>query len=273
MKNVSVDYIAAEESNQRRPVELYKIWRADEDEFWYYTSGDVPVTYDGNDYVPATLKRGQAKYDSQLEVTTMDITASYINDIATDFISVNPVDILWVQIMKLHREQSPLEADVVFIGQIKNVGFKGVQANIKCVGFEHFLKKTIPRWRYQLTCNHHVFDANCALAAATYKTTETITLDATGTVLTGTAFGTESDGYFTGGEVKFGSESRSITDHSGTSITIMYRMKDLESSDSVDVYPGCDGRAETCRDKYDNIIHFLGMPFIPDENPATRVSW
>jgi uncharacterized phage protein (TIGR02218 family) len=273
MKDVSADYIAAEEADQRKPVELYKIWRMDEAVFWYYTSGDVSVTFDGQTYTPATLKRSQSKYDSQLEVTTMDITAGYLNDPATDFLSVNPVDILWIQVMKLHREQDPLEADVVFIGQIKDVNFKGVQANIKCVGFEHFLKKTIPGWRYQINCNHQVFNANCGLTAAIYKTTETISLDATGTILTGTAFGLEDDGYFIGGEVKFGVESRTIVAHSGTTITIMYKMTELEDSDEVDAYPGCDGRPETCRDKYDNITHFLGFPFIPIENPATRVTW
>lgn len=273
MKDVSVDYIAAEEADQRKPVEIYKIWRMDEAVFWYYTSGDVSVTYDGHEYVPATLKRGQSKYDSQLDVTTMSITASYLNDPAKDFLSVNPLDIMWIQIMKLHREQSPLEADVVFIGQIKDVSFKGVKSNIKCVGFEHFLKKTIPTWRYQLTCNHQVFDTNCSLTASTYKTTETITLDTTGTILTGTAFGTKTDGYFIGGEVKFGVESRTIVAHAGTSVTIMYKMTELKTADSVDAYPGCDGRPETCRDKYDNITRFLGFPFIPEENPATRVSW
>lgn len=273
MKDVSADYISAEEADQRKPVELYKIWRMDEAVFWYYTSGDVAVTFDGQEYTPATLERGQAKYDSQLEVTTMNITAGYLNDPATDFLSVNPIEILWIQISKLHREQDPLEADIIFIGQIKDVSFKGVQANIKCVGFEHFLKKTVPSWRYQLTCNHQVFDTKCSLAAATYKITETITLDATGTILTGTAFGTKADGFFVGGEVKFGAESRTIVAHVGTAITIMYKMIELESTDSVDVYPGCDGRAETCRDKYDNILNFLGFPFIPTENPATRVTW
>ena len=42
---------------------------------------------------------------------------------------------------------------------------------------------------------------------------------------------------------------------------------------SVDAYPGCDGRALTCRDKFDNVLQFLGMEATPEEDPATRVSW
>jgi len=272
MKDVTTDYIAKEESTERKPVELYHIWR-DGGEHWRYTSGDVSVTYDSEVYSPAVLERSRTKYNSQLDVTTMQIKVAALSDLTIDFISVNPVEIFWISIMKLHREQSPLEADVIFVGQIKDVSFKGIQANVNCVGFEHFLKKTIPTWRYQLTCNHQVFDTKCALTKASYKTTENVTLDANKLVLTGTNFGLKDDGYFIGGEVVFGVESRAIVEHSGEEITIMYKFVELEDNDSVDAYPGCDGRVETCRDKYDNIDNFLGFPFIPVENPATRVNW
>lgn len=271
MKDSSSAYIAKEEASQRKPVELYHIWR-DGGQNWYHTSGDVSVTFDGNDYTPATLERSLVKWESQLEVSIMTITAGSVQDPVFDFIAQNPIEILWVSVMKLHRDQVPLEADVIFVGQIRDVSFKGVAAQVKCVGFEHFLSKTIPAWRYQITCNHQVFDVNCALDSNLFKTTETITLDSTKTVLTGTAFGLEDDGFFIGGQVVFGVESRTIVEHVGTAITLMYKMIELADTDSVDAFPGCDQRAETCRDKYDNILNFLGMPFIPVENPATRVT-
>lgn len=272
MTDPSADYIAEEESNQRKPVEIYHIWR-DGGEDWYYTDGDVSITYDGNVYTPATLSRGSIRYNTQLEAQTLKITAAYLEDATVDFISINPVEILWVSVMKLHRDQSPLEAVVLFIGQIKTVAFKGVKATVNCVGFEHFLKKTIPFWRYQLTCNHDVFDSNCSLTKSSYLTSTSISLDATKTILTSTAFGAEDDGYFTGGEIVFGDESRAISDHTGDNITIVYRFLTLADGDTVSAYPGCDGRAETCRDKYSNILNFLGFPFIPVENPALRVDW
>jgi len=271
-KTASAAYIAAEEASERKPAELYHIWR-DGGEHWRLTSSDKAETYDSNAYTPATLSRTQVRYNSQLDVTTMQITASSLADPVFDYIAMNPIEILWISVMKIHRAMSPLEVSVVFIGQIKDVSFKGGAAKVNCVGFEHFLKKTIPALRYQLTCNHQVFDTKCALTKASYKTTETITLDATKTILTGTAFGLEDDGYFIGGEVVFGDESRTISAHVGTAITIMYAFIEIVDTDSVDAYPGCDGRAETCRDKYSNILNFLGFPFIPVENPALRVDW
>ena len=272
MKDTTQDYINKEEANQRKPVELYHFWR-DGGEHWRYTDGDISVTFDGDVYVPADLSRSSVKYDSQLEVTTMSIKAAYVENPVLEFIAINPVEILWVSISKLHRDQAPLEASVIFLGQIKGVSFKGIAANVNCVGFEHFLKQTVPRWRYQLTCNHMVFDSKCTLVEADYKITAVITLDSTKTKLTSATFDAQEDGYFTGGHIIFGDETRTIVDHVGSIVTIMYKFKELEDNDSVDAYPGCDGKIETCKDKFDNLLNFLGFPFIPVENPALRVSW
>lgn len=274
MKDVSADYIAKEEAVQRKPVELYHIWRESDDsesEHWRYTSGDVEVIYNGESYIPATLERSQVKYDSKLEIVTMAIQAAYVTDAVLEYISTNPIEILWVSVMKLHRDQDPLEADVVFIGQIKGVSFKGAQARVSCVGFEHFLKQVIPRWRYQLTCNHTLFDDQCSLVKADYKIVAEVTLDGTKTVVSSATFALEDDGYFIGGELVFEAESRTIVAHVGANVTLMYKMKNLEDNDTVDVYPGCDGRLDTCRDKFDNIINSLAFPFIPTENPALRI--
>jgi hypothetical protein len=119
MKDVTQDYTDKEEAEQRKPVELYHFWR-DGGEHWRYTDGDISVTFDGDVYAPATLSRSLTKYDTQLEVTTLEIEASYVEDPVLEFIAINPVEILWVSVMKLHRDQDPLEADVIFIGQIKH---------------------------------------------------------------------------------------------------------------------------------------------------------
>ena len=269
MKTPSEAYIAKEEAAQRKPVEIYHLWR-DGGEHWYYTSGDVTVTYGGHDYVPATLTRGVAKYDSQLEVSTMQVSAQYAETPVIDFIAGNPIEILWIQISKLFRDQSPLEAGVLFVGQVKNVAFKSAQANVTCVGFEHFLKMPIPLFRYQLSCNHHLFDSKCKVAKAGYKTTTNVTVDFTKMVLTSTDFGTQDSGYFTFGRIEFGGTYRTIVAHSGNNVTLAYKFKDLENDAAVDAYPGCDGQIETCRDKFNNVIQYLGFPYIPTENPAVR---
>ena len=272
MKDASETYIGKEEASVRKPLELYKIWSGST--YWHYTNGDVPVTFPagGDVYVPATIGRGGTEYNSTLNVSTLKIQFSGISEPVVQYIAQNPIDITWIEVSRLFRDQDPLEKSVIFIGQIKTVSFKGVSAEAECVGFEHFLKMQVPRWRYQITCNHQVFDAECALTGAiTVPVTAAVTLDATKTILTSAAFGAYAAGYFTGGRGVFVGERRTIVAHSGNTITLNFKMIGLEDNDSIDVYPGCDGRIDTCRDKFDNIIHFLGFPFIPSENPATRM--
>lgn len=103
MKDVSAAYIAKEEAEQRKPVELYHFWR-DGGEHWRYTDGDITVTFEGEVYSPATLSRSLTKYDTQLEVTSLQIDAAYVENPVLEFIAVNPVEILWVEVLKGFRD-------------------------------------------------------------------------------------------------------------------------------------------------------------------------
>jgi len=272
MKSASIAYIAKEEAIQRKPVELYHLWN-DNGDHWRYTSGDVSVDFDGETYLPATISRGSIRFTAQIDLTSLVIKFGYLDDPALEYIAINPIEGIWIEVSKLHRDMDPLEAVILFSGQLKTVSFKGPVASATCIGFEHFLKKIIPIWRYQVNCNHFLFDENCSLTKASYITSTTISLDATGLILTSSDFALQADGFFIRGEVIFGQESRTIVDHVGDVITLNYRMVTLIDGSAITAYPGCDGRIETCRDKFDNINNFLGFPFIPVDNPATRVSW
>ena len=268
MKDVSTNYAAKELASTRKPMELYKIWCGTI--YWYYTNGDVAVEFEGQTYIPATLSRGSLEYNSTLDISTMKVQFAPIAEPVVQYIAQNPIDIIWIEISRLFRNMDPLEKSVIFIGQIKNVAFKGVSAEAECVGFEHFLKTPVPIYRYQKTCNYKIFDARCGLAGSAYKSSVVVTLDTPKINLYAAGFAVKDTGYFIGGFVRYGNEKRSIIAHYGNKVTLAYRMLSLVSGAIVDVYPGCDGRIETCRDKFNNIIHFFGFPFIPDENPALR---
>lgn len=271
MKTPSEAYIEKEEAAQRKPAELYHIWR-DGGVHWRYTDGDVSIVYDGNTYTPATLSRSLVRYSEKMEVTTMTVSAQYAEEPIIEFLANNPIEVLWIEVSKVFRDQDPLEVGIIFVGQIKNVSFQGVEATAHCVGFEYFLRMPVPVFRYQINCNHNLFDAKCKIAKAGYKTITNVTVDFAGTSLTSGDFGSEDDGYFTFGRIEFGDTYRTIVNHVGNVVTLAYAFKALETGNSVDAYPGCDGFIETCRDKYSNVIQFLGFPYIPIENPATRIS-
>ena len=277
MKDATVAYIAKEEASTRKPVELYRIWWGET--YQYYTNGDVPVTFDNGDgtgehkYNPATISRGTIQYDSTLDINTLKVLFSAVTEPTIQYIAQNPVAIVWIEVARLFRDQTPYEASIIFIGQIKSAAFKGISVEAECVGFEHFLLMPIPVLRYQKTCNHQLFDEGCGLDKdeSAYPVDAVVTLNSTKTVLTSDAFLGYDAGYFISGLVEFGEERRTVVAQSGSTVTLQYQFQGLEDGDTVTAYPGCDGEVTTCRDKFNNILNFLGFPFIPDENPATRM--
>ena len=274
-RDVTQDFTDEEEARTRKPVELYHIYRDGGDEHWYYTSGDVAVTFDGNVYTPAAIKRDEITYNSDLTVTTVNVHAAFITDPMIDFIVQNPVEILWIQIMKLHRDQSPLEANVLFTGQIKNVRIRGNVGQAQCVGFEFYLRQNIPKYRFQPSCNNTLYGPYCAVDKPTYTHSVTVSgVSSDGLELTSGDFATisgASDNYLLLGYLSWDSNLRTIASHTDDTITLTYKIIGLTAGQQVTVYAGCDLKAETCRDKFNNINNFFGHPYIPLDNPATRV--
>jgi uncharacterized phage protein (TIGR02218 family) len=267
MKQRSYKYEAHEEGRTKKPAELYHVWFGST--HWRYTNGDVAVTYNGNVYSRADISRGVVSFDSTLEVRKLDVIFARSSRPMPEFIAQNPAEPLWIEILRLHREQSPYEAGVIFIGQISNVAFKGLDGMAECVGFESYLRQPIPVYRYQPECNWEVFSARCKLSDTAYKIDAVLTdLSADGLELTSAAFGTKDDHYFRFGKAVFNGHSRLITYHVGEIIKIRYSIPYLAIGSTVETTAGCDGDIETCRDKFNNVVNFGGHPYIPLDNPV-----
>ena len=62
-------------------------------------------------------------------------------------------------------------------------------------------------------------------------------------------------------------ERRPVVGHSGEDVLLRYPFPGLETGDTVTVYPGCDKKMATCRDKFSNQARFGGFPWIPSTSP------
>lgn len=262
----SESYIAQETAAQRQPVEIYHIWRGDV--HFRHTSADLAVDYDGYTWAPATIQRGAVSLASDMKSSEVAVTFLKTDPAISAYIASTPMVLARIEIRKLFRDQDPLESQLVFMGEIVGVGIKGLAAQATCAGVEHILQNQLLQEYYQPECNHTAFDAGCGLSEASHAITPTVTVDASGTVLTASAFAGYDDGWFQLGKVLFDGDYRMITDHTGSTVTIQYKFADLETGDTVTVLPGCDGNVDTCRDKFANLNHFFGFPFIPIDNPA-----
>jgi uncharacterized phage protein (TIGR02218 family) len=273
MKTTSTDYAREETQKKRKPTELYHLWREGTymygDEHWRYTSADFPITYGGETYTPALVGRGAVSHNTEFEVTTLRCNFGYVEDPVIEYIAQNPVEPIWIEVLKWYEDVTPEEASVVFVGQVKNVSFEGNRATALCVGFEHYLQQRIPKFRFQLGCNNDLFDDYCGLSRTVWGVYGEVTaLDTDGVVLTGSIFATKETGWFTRGFVKWGDYFRMIVDHDGASITIRFPMPGFTAGENVQAYAGCDKQLHTCVEKFDNMVNFFGHPWIPLDNPA-----
>ncbi len=94
-------------------------------------------------------------------------------------------------------------------------------------------------------------------------------------VVTVTEGSDEANGFYSGGIIKFGDDTRTISKHVGDSLTLVGSFPALaaEIADSgtasVTIAPGCDKSTSTCLDRFDNIKHHLGFPVMRD-NPFIK---
>jgi uncharacterized phage protein (TIGR02218 family) len=131
------------------------------------------------------------------------------------------------------------------------------------------LDVNMPAELYQGSCLHTVFDTQCALSRAAYA--------AAGVIGSGTrtqnAFPSNlsvAAGYYNSGTMIFTSGPnnglrRTIKsqDASGNLTLVLPLPAAPGVGDTFTAYPGCDLSKGTCSAKFNNLIHFRGMPFIP----------
>jgi len=271
MKNQTQNYIDKEEAVEIQPIELFHFWRTDNGEHWRYTSRDEDIDFKGNTFLKGPINRGSITYNPDIDVSQVDIMAVFSDDPFIKYIAQNPIDPVWVEIIRVHKDLQN-EGSILFIGQISKVGFSGQNVSAQAVSFEFFLKHAIPTTRYQPKCNHFVYDDivdgfGCGIDRTPFLVQTQATVS--GLILTSSDFGNQVDGYFKHGWVEFGDEKRMVSDHTGNNVTIRYAFSEvIPSIVTVNIYPGCNGAAETCRDKFSNIAQFGGHLYIPADNPA-----
>lgn len=233
---------------------------------WYYTSYKTDIIFLSNVYVSAAIERSQFVVDSSLAVTSVTITASILDEFGS-YIGSQPTEKTKVVIYRAVSDDLSKYV-TLFDGSLISIGFNEENAaQARCDQKASILDRELGMIYHSTTCNHHVFNGGCTLDKLNWR--EVVVVGVSGSTLTASVFGTYADGYFTGGQVKYGGDSRLITNHVGTALTLHVPFDaSLTTGKEVEAIPGCNGLASTCVDKYDNLDDFLGCPYIPSKNPA-----
>jgi len=284
MKDVSATYLADEIAEERTIAECYHIWSDNlgEDDHQFYTSDNADITamcpeleIGSKLHTAVPIERGVVEWAADLEITTMKIKVANITEPTVQFIANNPVELFWVSVYRVHKAHPDETPSIIFLGQIQTVRFSGTAAEVTVAGFENFLKRQIPVYRYQKICNNSLFDEKCGLDRSNFDQDVTVSdIDDTNLVIEATGMSTPYPNYYRYGYAEFTVPGTSITrramiaSNSGEEFTLSYRLYGLEVGNTVTIYPGCNKQTNSCTLKFGNIDNFFGMPHLSYKNPT-----
>lgn len=253
------------EATQQQPAsaEVYNFWN--NSLYYRYTSHDTDLTIDGNVYTHVAIKRGTISFDPKGLGTKTSIEAPVTGPFLS-YVSNQPFVPLQVAIKKYYLDDLATSL-LLFSGFVKTAKVADHVAVAECLPSEYELERKIPRILFQPNCNFELFDARCGLTEATYLVNANVTVS--GNTLVSDDFGAFANGYFDSGYVVFGNDIRMITQHVHNTLYLHVAFGvELTSGSLVTVYPGCLKDPATCKNKFNNLSNFLGMPYIPDKNPT-----
>lgn len=273
------------------PAWCYEI--TDGTQTWRRTSYASALLIGGDSYEPAQIEHGELK--ERINLDASEATVRLRDWAGSPFARY-----------RLERAPAPVEltiyegvaagatlsgAAAIWSGRVRGVKWDGPLLTLAVGGFGARLEQPSPRWLLQPTCSSELFNPKaCGLDRTQWTFTATRAHpQATGYThdLTtfswreGAALPTFDAGYFAGGYVvrsRAGAADQviGIVDSSTAGLVVTVTLAGLlqpapTATEEWTLVPGCDGKLETCRVKFENMTRFRGFPFIPVSNPSIHV--
>lgn len=248
-----------------KPIELYEFQRGER--IWRFTSAPFGVTILGNDWEPATLKRGSIETNPEMARNALKLQCAREFEIADLYRVTAPTEVVLLYVRRYHRTDGTVA--LIWAGRVLNVQWKGSEASMNCEPISSSVRRIGLRRLYQKGCPHVLYSEQpgCGLDRETQKIETTVTA-VDGLVLTVAALLAKP---YAGGYVEWEAEAgvierRFIRSFTGLELTLTQPFQGIAPPNLVTVFPGCDHTMETC-DEYGNLPNYGGFPYIPTKNP------
>jgi hypothetical protein len=255
-----------------------------------YTSYERDLTYGGNTYTAKKLTHGDIKTGLALDRDELSIDCDgleipFVLDVALLRCEV-PL-MLTVRRAEITGAGTAGNATTAWSGEVSTAAIKAKRLSAKAVALGSAFDRKAPRFYLQPGCNHGLFSVGCGLSASAFAHTATLTAVGTagypytftiGSIArAGGAVLTAAD-VFVGGWIEIGGGAsltrRAILASTAVSggacvLTLSGDPSPFPSNGTaIVIYPGCDGRKETCATTFNNFLNFGGHPFVPTGNPS-----
>lgn len=248
------------------PTELYKFVGPSAALTFFYASTTVDVTHDGDLYTAVPIERDRIQVTDQSKQQQIGIRMPVSLALVQAYAFETPPRTLTVTIFRMHGAGAPDPINY-WIGKVLGFSVDGDVATALLTSLlDDAIKTEVSAVWYQGLCNHVLFDPRCAIVATVPngRRVDTTVASVLGDTVTLNADG-GADQFHKAGEIVrvTDGERRLIIDHTGLVLTLSRAFRELDPTDAVQVFAGCDHTKEVCRDKFANIINYGGHPYIP----------
>ncbi len=276
------------------PIYLYHFFtNAPATYHWRYTSFAADVASGNELFSKFAINHGSLAESAKLENQSLKITA--VKDANHPFSLFFPIPFsrrLNVEVIEV--SYADLETQTRrFTGTVRNVAEEGSKLTATCDSWANVLSRKVPLMLIQPTCNYNIYDLpTCKLPRAQKETTAQITaIDNAANPPTVTArllFASSAhlaewtaENWFAAGWLETGSalnfEVRTILSSALVDgetdiiqLTLNTFLVHAAVGNFIQLLPGCDGTAETCKTKFNNFVNFGGFVAVPTRNLALK---
>ena len=243
-------------------MELFKIKHFDA--HYYFTSYKEDITVGGIVYkaIPITRK----EITRSLDDNGLKITAP---------LTIAPFNKMFVQTVSSLSEIEIIrypENITLYKGNVLKTTLDYQKETIDIAIAQHIMlgNNEFPNRSYSASCGYNFGDEYCKVNKENYSiivSSSDFTINNDGSVISSSAFSSVS--YLKGGYLVADSKYYSyIIEQNGSALTLLTALPSPLSILSVTVTPSCPKSLEACS-YYNNLSHFGGFPYIPDNNLTT----
>jgi uncharacterized phage protein (TIGR02218 family) len=244
-----------------------------------YTSAGVDAIVNGVTYsASAVISRGPARVSIGAKVDSMNISISAASTVTVDsvplmqLIANGGLDGARIRIETAYAA-GPNEAWngslYVFSGRVSEIqSISRIKAEITIASDSELLNSKVPRNVYQPGCMNTLYDPVCGVAKTSNSTSKTAT-STTDTARTTFSFASGLPDQYALGKITCvtgpnANMSRTIKSSTTSSVTVIQPWPfAVQIGNQFTLWKGCDKTKATCESRFNNLIRFRGMPFVP----------
>jgi uncharacterized phage protein (TIGR02218 family) len=234
---------------------------------YHYTSGDQPITYNGEVYAPAVSEASAIGAGGVTDAPAVIVKVLCSTQLVLDYGFLTQPRSLRLRIHE--RQARSAEYQVKWDGRVSAMIPEGRWCEVRSESHLGLaLSANVPGISFQRHCNHALYGRFCRVDRNAFAFATNVT-NVNGAIVTVASIGGGADQVYRAGEIvrNVDGERRTIVDQTGAVLTLASAFGTLANGNAVTLYRGCDHLIATCHTVFDNRVNFGGHPSVPSSNP------